>query len=149
MPAHPTTWILVADRAHARILDVGPDGGLRELACFANPEGRAAARDLEADRPPRVHESVGGARHAIEPHTSTRDKTATRFARVLRDALGDGHEKQSFERLVLVAPPRFLGVLRGALDKPLLDCVVDEIGHDLTGLALQDLRKHLPDKIFA
>ncbi|SFN47299.1 host attachment protein [Dokdonella immobilis] len=149
MPAHPTTWILVADRAQARILDVGPDGGLREVACFADPEGRAAGRDLESDRPPRVHESVGGTRHAIEPHTSLHDKTATRFARLLRDALVRGHDKHSFDRLVLVAPPRFLGFLRDALDKALLDCVIGEVGHDLTGLATHDLRGHLPDEAFA
>src|SRR5215471_15383407 len=107
-----STWILVADAARARLFEPAPtDGRLVEIECFINPEGRAGARRTTTHRPPTVNESVGTARHAIEPHMTPREKTASRFAHTLSVALERGRARCRYERLVLVAPPRFLGAL--------------------------------------
>ncbi|HEX7130181.1 MAG TPA: host attachment protein [Rhodanobacteraceae bacterium] len=138
------TWILVADRARARILEISDEEPLTEIACFASPESRVRARDTTTHRLPRTNESASAARHAIEPHTPLRQKSSQRFARLLGDALGRGRDEHRYERLVLVAPPRFLGSLHEALDEPLRACVVQEIGHDLTTLPIHALRERLP-----
>lgn len=137
------TWILVADRARARIFETGVEDSLTEVACFAEPEARAAESTLTTHRPPTVNESMGFARHSIEPHTPLRDKITAHFARLLCDALDAGRNEGRFEQLVLVAPPRFLGALHKALDEGLRQRVVREIRHDLTELPPRDLKERL------
>lgn len=139
-----TTWILVADSARARLFEADPIGGLRELECYANPEARAGTRGMTTDRPPTVNESVGSARHALEPHTSRRAKVAANFARTLRDVLEPALGTRRFHRLVLVAPARFLGDLHAAFGKPLRACVAAEVRRDFTHLSASELRSRLP-----
>lgn len=138
------TWILVADRARARILEISGGAPMAEVACFTSPESRVRGRETTTERLPRTIESMGGARHAIEPHTTLREKTTQRFARLLGDALERAHDEHRYERLVLVAPPRFLGRLRAALNEPLRACVAEEICSDLTMLPIHALRERLP-----
>ena len=137
------TWILVADSARARLFESDRSGALSELACYTNPEARAGTRGMGSDRPPTVNESMGQARHALEPHTSPRAKVAANFARALRDVLHTAHGVQRFERLVLVAPPRFLGDLHRAFDKALRACVSAEIRRDFTHLTPAKLQAQL------
>lgn len=139
----PSTWILVADGARARILAEDPAGDLAEVRCFSNPEGRAHGRDLTTEGPPTVHESVGNSRHAIEPHTTARAKASDRFARELGDELRRGRNERLFERLVIVAPPRFLGCLHRALDPALRASIAEELPLDLTRLKPAELHARL------
>lgn len=50
-----------------------------------------------------------------------------------------------FDRVILVAPPAFLGDLRQVLPKDLKDKVADEVTSDLTNTPEQDLPPHLRD----
>jgi protein required for attachment to host cells len=50
-----------------------------------------------------------------------------------------------FDRLILVAPPVFLGDLRDALPKDLKGKVVDEISSDLTNMPQQQLHTRLEE----
>lgn len=143
-----STWILVADAARARLFEPAPaDGRLVEIECFTNPDGRAGARRSDTHRPPTVNESVGTARHAIEPHTTAREKVTARFAHVLSEALERGRTKRRYERLVLVAPPRFLGALHEQLGQPVRDSVAGEVRRDLTALRPAELRARLPQRL--
>jgi protein required for attachment to host cells len=140
-----TTWILVADGARARLFESSAiEAPLAEVECFTNPEGRATARRMTTARLPRVHESVGPARHAIEPHTTPRDKIADRFAKALADTLERGRSGRRYDRLVLVAPPRFLGTLHAHLGANLREQVAGEIRRNLTALPPAQIRSRLP-----
>lgn len=144
------TWILIADSTRARLFEVGTrDRHLSEVACFTNPDGRAPGRDAASDRLPRVNESVGRVRHAIEPHTSLREKSTDHFAHALGEALERSHHDHLYERLVLVAPDRFLGALHKNLSKTLIGCVVGEVRRNLTALPIPALQSHLPPNMFA
>ncbi len=135
------TWILVADGARARLFARAADGALTEIACHTNPDGSAPQRHLGAL--PRTQESHGSARHAIEPHTDEHDKSQQRFARSLRDLLEQARTAQRMDRLVLVAPPRFLGMLHASFEAPLQRLVQRQIGHDLSALPPAQLRERL------
>ena len=50
-----------------------------------------------------------------------------------------------FDRLILVAPPAFLGDLRDAVPKDLRDKVADEIASDLTNMPQQELHMRLEE----
>lgn len=139
------TWILVADSTRARLFEQGPaDKTFGEVACFTNPDGHAPGRRAAEDRLPRVNESVGRVRHAIEPRTSLRDKSTDHFAHTLAEALAHGHNDHLYDRLVLVAPAHFLGVLRGNLGKLVAGCIVGEIGRNLTTRPVAELHASLP-----
>lgn len=120
---------------------------MNEVGYFANPEGRTHGRDSTTGRPPSVDESMGAARHTIQPHTTLREKSAERFARTLTAALERGRNEHRYERLVLVAPPRFLGVLHGTFDRPLRDCVAGEVRRDLTAMPPASIRSRLPARL--
>ncbi|MBU6248754.1 MAG: host attachment protein [Xanthomonadaceae bacterium] len=139
-----STWILVADAARARVFESDrPGGAWTVVSCFSNPDGHAPGRHATTDRAPRVAESVGTTRHAIEPHTSLRDKSTERFARTLCDELERGCSERRCERLVLVAPPRFLGALHGVLDPALRERVSGELHNDFTTLPEPDVRERV------
>lgn len=138
------TWILVADRARARLFTCPgdalsrldgptPPAELMEIGDFADPEARMPARELESDRPPTTHDRFGHGRHAIEPHTPAADKATHHFAAALCEVLEHGQVDGRFDQLVLVAPPRFLGALNAAMNPNLRRSVVGELPKDLVG----------------
>ena len=144
-----TTWVLVADGARARLFETAPvERALTELDCYANPEGRAGTRGTTTERPPTVNESVGPARHSIEPHTTQREKVADRFAKSLRDVLERGRNEHRYEQLVLIAPPRFLGRLHANFSKELRNTLAGEIRRDFTELAADQICARLPPRLF-
>jgi protein required for attachment to host cells len=139
----PTTWILAADRAKARLFAFdGNPASITELENFINPEGRG--RQPAQDRPPRAHDRMGASRHAIEPRTSARDKADETFARELDTVLERGRVDHRYRDLVLIAPPRFLGALHAALGTQVRACVVAELPKGLAGADAQDILAHLP-----
>ncbi|MFA6987054.1 MAG: host attachment protein [Arenimonas sp.] len=142
------TWILVADRARARLFTPNADGdALDELKDFVNPEGRKPEQAYSYDRPPRTMDSMGPARHAIEPRTTSEEKVAARFAHELNDVLERGRVDHSYERLILAAPPRFLGVLQKALGKQVRSCVVAQVDKDLSTLPAREIQQTLAPQI--
>jgi protein required for attachment to host cells len=140
-----TTWLLVADGARARLFEVAaPSPALTELGCYTNPDERAGARAMTSEHLPTVNESVGPARHSIEPHTTPREKVIDRFARSLGDVLERGHNEHRYGRLILVAPPKFLGALHKVLNKTVRNAVGLEIKHDFTALRADEILARLP-----
>ncbi len=138
------TWILVADRVGARLFE-SLDAAFPpvEIASFVNPAGHTPAGSRGDARPPRTMESMGGARHAIEPHTTPMEKATREFARELRDALEAGRLDHRFDHLMLIAPPRFLGALRAELGKQLARCVTREIERDQLDMTVQEIAAQL------
>lgn len=135
------TWVLVADSEKARLFEFERcRDPWSEMACFVNPD---AVHGPTFERPPRVQESVGGARHAIEARTAPKDKASARFASTLVAALRTAHGEQRFQSLVIAAAPRFLGALHGELDKSLQHCVSREIRRNLTELDSAGIRNYL------
>lgn len=127
------TWVVVADGAAARFFARAED----EARLVQIPDGvlageRGTASDLEADRPGRSYESATTARHAVEPHTSARDKVEEAFAETVAARLAAAADAGDYERLVVIADPHFLGRLRRVLPARVSERVVAELDRDLT-----------------
>ena len=137
------TWILLADAASARLYASGERPGdwtlLRELQ---HPESRRRPSELLSDKPGRVKQSTGS-RAAMEPHTPRKKVEAERFAREIAQALDESVVSGACERLVLVAPPAFLGVLRDKLPPRVAARVTDVIEKDYLHLDQPTLKKRL------
>jgi len=142
-----TTWILVSDAARARLFEASDTPSTwTELSCYSNPDLRGLPSQGGSGRTvPRTQESNGSARHVIEPHTTSRDKSTKAFARLIVAELLQAHANHRYERLFLVAPPHFLGVLREQLGDPDAAGVAGELGSDLAGLSKGELIKHLQE----
>ena len=135
------TWILVANRVRARLLEFDDrDRSVSELNDFLNPAGRAPSGSRGENRPPRTMDRMGPGRHAIEPQTEPATKHAERFARELASRLEDGRVHHRYENLVLVATPRFLGHLRQCMGPALRESVHREIRRDMTRSAAKSIQ---------
>jgi protein required for attachment to host cells len=61
------------------------------------------------------------------------------FARELADALERGRTDHRYERLILVAPSKFLGALHDQFDEPLRRCVIGEVHRDISTLSPSEI----------
>jgi protein required for attachment to host cells len=143
-----TTWILVANRANARLFESnGPGKGPQLRQEIPHPEGRLTNHEMGSDRPGRAYDSHGQGRHAMGKEHDNTEQTAIRFAKQLSLLLDDGRSRNQFTRLVLVAEARFLGQLRDALSPATSSLVAASLDKDLPGVAGQELARQLENVI--
>jgi protein required for attachment to host cells len=139
-----TTIVAVAQRAKARLFrHDGPQSGLTEIRDLAHPESRAHGIDLETDRAGRVADRRGPGRHALEVEEPPKEREAANFAREVAAALKDVRTHQGFDRLVLVAEPGFLGLLRGALDHTTAKLIDGEVHKEIVDEKVDEIAAHL------
>lgn len=139
-----TTWVVVADAARARVL--ASQGKLRpfgNIEQFVHGESRLRDTEQVSDRPGRSFDSFGAGRHSMEAPTEPSDQEATRFAATIAERLHKGRVDNEFDDLVLVAPPRFLGTLRKALDKESAALVRAELDKEFSQLDDEEIRRRL------
>lgn len=137
------TWVLVADEAHARLFESErANGELLEVADFVHPDAHHADRG-HRDRLPRAHQSVGGARHGIEPRTSTEEKIRHEFAAELSDFLNEARVANRYDNLVLMAAPAFLGSVRSELDPQVARMVTHALDKQITDASMDRIREEL------
>lgn len=144
-PQRPSSaWIVVADRARARIFS-SPwplADSLHEIETLVHPEGKAHERDVLTDGPGRFAERVAGP-HSGEPQTDFRHRTALDFATVVAQRLEKGRVTNAFGRLVVIAPALYLGVLREKMSAPLARLVTYELDKDYTQMPAAQLLAQL------
>ena len=145
--------IVVADQAEARFYDAEPpEKGLHASGRLRDPSARLHERDLVSDRPGRVFERAavfGASRGAVGHHDTGGERSARRyaavaFARRIAIQLERAQREGRFDRIVLMANPRFLGMLRRVLPPRLVRCVVAEVPKDLVHQSDQVVSAHVP-----
>jgi protein required for attachment to host cells len=142
-----STWIVVGHRAGARIVE-HTRSGLKLIEEIDHAAGRLKDNEIESDRPGRAFSSVGTGRSAYSPHETAHDHAAQTFASQLAQTLRAARNEHRFDRLVLVAEPRFLGMMRGALDGATAALIHDEAHKDLANVPMHDLHSHLREVSF-
>lgn len=143
------TWVLVSDAARGRFFKLSEERKLisaynHDLIGETQPD-----RDIASDRPGRTFDRGGDGRHAKEPHTDPKRHAKAELAQEIGRVLDDERKKHAFDRLILVAPPQFLGDLRTAMSKSVQDLVVAEVNKDLSKLAPHQLETQLSDVLAA
>lgn len=125
-------WILVADSARARIFSRDKKfSPLEEIETLVHPESRLHRQDLVTDRPGKVQESMTAGEYANDEPTDPKTTEARQFARDISQQLRESRVAGSFRHLVLVAEPKFLGLLRKSLDPGTRDLVTAEVAKNL------------------
>lgn len=143
-----TTWILVANAAAARLYaNEGPKKGLRKIREFNHPASREKGLQLVTDRP---GQNLGhGNRHgAYVPSSEPKQIEAEHFAFELARELEHGRTSNSYQRLILVAAPAFMGLMNSHITHHVRQLVSDSFEKDYTKLDERSLAGHLESCIF-
>lgn len=146
-----TTWIVSADTGRARIFSAtDANAPLLEVLDLVNPAARTRTSEEYTDRlgPTAAGQSVhntGGAlpNKQYEPQQTPEEREEQMFARDICGQLLKAKQEGRFNRLALVAAPRFLGVLRMQLDPQLKQMVSFEIDKDYAHSSGQQLRDQI------
>jgi protein required for attachment to host cells len=137
-------WVLVADSGRARVFSAdSPIGELQEVQSFTNPEARLQEQELLSDRPGRSFDSAGEGRHAMGSTVEPKEQEAIRFAKQIGDYLEKGRIEFKFEHLVIVAAPKFLGLLRDNISPQVKDLITLTVDKNLVDLKPSELRARL------
>lgn len=136
-------WIVVADGRRALFLhndgdDVYPNLRTDRVLEHDNP----STRDQGSDRPGRYPDTAESHRSAFE-QTDWHRLEEERFLGQVADVLKEGVNGGRCDKIVLVAPPSALGVLRKALDRQVSGRIIAEIGKDLTNQPVPDIEQAL------
>lgn len=141
-PKH--TWILVANARVARIVEHrGAGHGL-----FAAP-----GMVMHADEPVEYADKAGTGHSIAGPGTPAlgtgdpQEQAEAAFANEIIDRLAAAQAGGEFDRLVIIASPHMLGLLRKHLGQDVKDMLVAELDKDLTAVPLDELKAHL-DPVF-
>lgn len=136
------TWIIVANAEHCRALEERRRGGvLKELEAWDSWQS-------EQDRPQAHHEpAVRGQRFGFgrsvvnpyDPEAQAEQRFLARYAHRLSLAGVQGR----FERLILIATPPALGVLRNRLGRPVQRCVERTAACDCAGEPPEAVRERV------
>lgn len=122
-------WILVANSSFAQIFEVAKRGvELKEVHRIDFPEGRERSGEILSDRAGRTFQSMGdGTRSALGTEINPHLHEQQVFAHKIGEYLQKAQAKHAFEKLAIIAPPQFLGLLRNVLPERVTRSVIQEV----------------------
>ncbi|WP_435168072.1 host attachment family protein [Falsirhodobacter sp. 1013] len=135
------TWVVVADGEKALFLENEGDAQypilrVRAVETHDNPPDR----EQSTDKAGQLGNRAGGTGSAIE-ETDYHQLERDRFAQDLAERLYKMSQKGRFDRLVIVAAPQTLGVLRSELHKEVQAKIVQEIPKSLTSMPIDKIEQ--------
>jgi protein required for attachment to host cells len=141
-------WVVVANQAEACIYGAKRRGeALTLIDKFVHRAGKAHFRELVSDTPGRVHDRQGAARHSMEPDVGVQQESIRRFARKIVNYLEAAAEQGTYDRLILICAPAFLGVIRKYVEPHLAKHVVLEIPKDMVGRTVDQVEAQMHRKL--
>lgn len=136
-------WVVVCDGAKALILENTGDAKFPNLKMRDVYEHKAlATHELGTDKPGRSHSSDGQGRSSVS-QTDWHDQAEQEFLADLVKKLDAAVEQHKVKSLIVVAPPRALGVIRPLYSQALRAAVRVEIDKDFVKLPVYEIEKHL------
>jgi protein required for attachment to host cells len=148
--------IIVANESAALLYDLkDPTKGLQFAGKISDPRARLHDRDLVSDRPGRRpdHAPLQSGRRGATPHHATAGEHDAHeheieiFARQVAHELETARIAGRFDRLVIMAGPKFLGMLRAVLPASVKSTLAAEVPKDLVNQPLQAITEHLPQPL--
>ena len=136
-------WILVGDGKKGMILRNKGDQVHPHLVLdhFIEEESPISG---QADGLAVVDPDTSGHRTAVEK-TDGHQLEETRFAKMMADQLYKTAHAQAFESLIVVAPPRILGVLRDSFHPEVKSRILAEIDKTLTQHPVPEIERILTE----
>jgi protein required for attachment to host cells len=138
------SWVLVCDGAKALFLRNDGDAELLNLMAVEIYGDKQHFHAIASDRPGRVYQSQGRPRSTVEPLDLKWQSEAAFLSDVARrlDQLVRDHTVQ---HLIIIAPPKILGLLREHLTPMVCSFVKGEIAKGFTMLPIPEIEQRLKD----
>lgn len=137
-PKH--TWIVIANARIARIIEHrGTGSGLfasPDMVLHAEPAGEYSDR-------PGTGKSIAGPATPTVEMSDLQQQADLAFAHEISARLLKGQRKRSYDRLIIIASPHMLGLLRKSYHADFAEMIMAELDKDLTSLPLPELKKHI------
>ncbi len=138
------TWVVVAESSRARIFELHKPGGeFTELADLVHPQSRLKDSARLSDSPGRTFNSQGRGKHTMSPETDPRRHEGEVFASEIAHRLEAGRTAGKYDKLILAAPPEFLGLVRASLNTETAGLVGKTINKNIVRLKPGEIREHL------
>jgi protein required for attachment to host cells len=140
---HQGDWVIVCDGRKALVLENAGDEkflNLKTREVFDHPDEKTS--DLGTGAPGRSFSSVGHGRSSVE-QTDLHAQEEERFLKKLASHLDAEVKAGRAKSIVIVAPPRALGVLRPAYTHDVRQALQKEIDKDLVKMPVHEIEKHL------
>ena len=137
-------WILNADETRGRIFKTDEFiGELEEYIDMVHPEARLSESDLAHHSRGRSRDSDVSKGHGLNQQGALKEHQAEVFAKEVADKLIQSDSQHLFRYLIIVAPPKFLGLLRKKLNVNVLEKIHMEINKELSHLSTHEFKQHL------
>ena len=136
-------WVVVCDGAKALVLEnVGDEKfpNLKTKEVYEQDDPKT--HELGTDAPGRAINSIDARRSALE-QTDWHAQAEKAFLEKLVGRLNAAVEAGEMKQLIMVAPPRALGVIRQAYSSNLRGALHAEIDKDFVKLPVHEIEKHL------
>ncbi len=140
--------VIVANSSKAKLMlaeDARSD--LVESKDFTHQQSRLLEQDLVSDGSGSAGDSRGPGRHSMGHEQEARHRQAETFARELMAEVDKLRQATDLRRIYLVAPPKFLGLLRANISKQCRNLLEGEINKDLVTHDNSEIRSHLPKRL--
>lgn len=139
----PGEWVVVCDGAKALVLENIGDAKFPNLKKRDVYEQKLlATHEMGTDAPGRSHSSLGHGRSAVT-QTDWHDQAEQAFLTELVHKLDAAVTSHKVKSLIVVAPPRALGMLRPHYSHALRAAVRAELDKDLVKMPVHEIEKHL------
>jgi protein required for attachment to host cells len=139
------TWVVICDGAKALVLE---NAGNRKTPNLKTREvyeqDDLKTHEIGTDRPGRAFNSVGGARSAME-QTDWHDQAEQRFLAKLAVRLDKAVVGGEAPSLIVVAPPRAIGVLRKEFTAHVRQAIRAEVEKDYVKMPIDEIARHLAE----
>lgn len=137
------TWVITTDTNTCRIYYYKKKPTqLTLLKEIKHPESKLKNSDLVSDK--QGHYKANDAAHGnYSPHMEAKEIEIDNFSRVIANELDQGRNKQSYEKLIIIAPPQMSGLLFQHINKHVKELVTNNIQKDLLHLADHELLEFL------
>jgi protein required for attachment to host cells len=136
-------WVVVCDGAKALVFENAGDEEFPNLKTREVYEQEVPMTSEQgADAPGRAINSVGAQRSAVQ-QTDWHELQESRFLRRLVSRLEAAVEARATASIIMVAPPRALGIIRQLYSSNLRAALRAEIDKDLVKLPVHEIERHL------
>jgi protein required for attachment to host cells len=142
------TWLVVADGQRATVYhNSGPGKGLEIIPGMGGHQEVPPSREIMSDAPGRNRGAGASGAAPMDAGTNPHELEERRFTESLAEEVNRAALDKQFDRLILAAPPRTLGILRKSLSSHATDRVIAEFDKDLTKVSRDVLASHVEGHI--
>jgi len=136
-------WVVVCDGQKALWLENVGDEKFPQLQTRAvHEQDVSATHEIGSDAPGRSFNSVGAGRSAVE-QTDWHEQSESRFLEKLVSQLDAEIVAGRIKSLIIVAPPRALGIMRKAYSGQTRNALRAELDKDLVKMPVHEIERHL------